>query len=57
MIFTGAETGLYLFDHNLLGVLETHLDGRDWLVGSKPTIADVVNYAYIAQATEVGLAA
>jgi glutathione S-transferase len=38
--------------HNLLGVLETHLDGRDWLVGINPTIADVANYAYIAHAPE-----
>ncbi len=38
--------------HNLLGVLEFHLHGRDWLVGSNPTIADVANYAYIAHAPE-----
>jgi glutathione S-transferase len=38
--------------HNLLGVLESHLDGRDWLVGNNPTIADVANYAYIAHAPE-----
>ena len=38
--------------HNVLSVLESHLDGRDWLVGSKPTIADVANYAYIAHAPE-----
>lgn len=38
--------------HNLLGVLESHLDGRDWLVGTNPTIADVANYSYIAHAPE-----
>ena len=38
--------------HNLLGVLESHLDGREWLVGDKPTVADVANYAYIAHAPE-----
>lgn len=38
--------------HNLLGVLESHLDGRKWLVGNNPTIADVANYAYIAHAPE-----
>jgi glutathione S-transferase len=38
--------------HNLLGVLESHLDGGDWLVGNNPTIADVANYAYIAHAPE-----
>jgi glutathione S-transferase len=38
--------------HSLLGLLETHLEGRDWLVGNNPTIADVANYAYIAHAPE-----
>lgn len=38
--------------HKLLGVLESHLDGREWLVGDKPTVADVANYAYIAHAPE-----
>lgn len=38
--------------HSLLGLLETHLEGRNWLVGSNPTIADVANYAYIAHAPE-----
>lgn len=38
--------------HNVLGVLELHLDGREWLVGHNPTIADVANYAYIAHAPE-----
>ena len=38
--------------HTVLGVLESHLDGRDWLVGNNPTIADVANYAYIAHAPE-----
>ncbi|MFT4520668.1 MAG: glutathione S-transferase [Halioglobus sp.] len=38
--------------HNVLGVLESHLGGREWLVGNNPTIADVANYAYIAHAPE-----
>lgn len=38
--------------HNVLGVLESHMQGRDWLVGKSPTIADVSNYAYIAHAAE-----
>ncbi len=38
--------------HNVLSVLESHLDGRKWLVGNNPTIADVANYAYIAHAPE-----
>jgi len=41
--------------HNVLGVLESHLDGRAWLVGNHPTIADVANYAYIAHAPEGGV--
>jgi glutathione S-transferase len=38
--------------HSLLGVLESHLEGRDWLVGASPTIADLANYAYLAHAPE-----
>jgi glutathione S-transferase len=37
---------------NVLGLLDSHLDGRDWLAGEAPTIADVANYAYIAHAPE-----
>ena len=32
--------------------LETGLDGRDWLVGDRPTIADVAAYSYTAHAPE-----
>ena len=35
--------------------LERHLDGRDWLVGSRPTIADVAIYSYTAHAPEGNL--
>jgi len=42
--------------YSLFGVLELHLDGRDWLAGGNPTIADVANYAYIAHAPEGGVA-
>ena len=38
--------------HTLLGRLESHLSGRDWLVGKGPTIADVAIYSYIARAPE-----
>jgi len=38
--------------HGVLSALETHLDGRDWLVRQQPTIADVANYTYIAHAPE-----
>ena len=32
--------------------LDTHLEGRDFLVGGKPTIADVAIYSYTAHAPE-----
>lgn len=38
--------------HAILGEIESHLDGREWLVSAKPTIADIANYAYIAHAPE-----
>lgn len=38
--------------HAMLSVLNQHLEGRDWLVGDHPTIADIANYSYIAHAPE-----
>ena len=38
--------------HALLGQLEQHLAGRDWLAADHPTIADVAIYSYIARAPE-----
>lgn len=38
--------------HALLKVVEAELQGRQWLVGSQPTIADVAAYTYIAHAPE-----
>ncbi|WP_298964283.1 glutathione S-transferase [uncultured Methylobacterium sp.] len=38
--------------HTLLGRLEAHLAGRDWLVGDHPTLADVALYSYLARAPE-----
>ena len=38
--------------HSLLAQLETHLAGKDWLVGQLPTIADIANYTYIKHAPE-----
>jgi len=38
--------------HALLAKLEKHLGDRDWLVGHRPTIADVSLYSYIARAPE-----
>ena len=42
--------------HDLLAVLDAELDGRDWLVGERPTLADVANYTYIAHAPEGNVA-
>lgn len=41
--------------HAVLGDIEAHLEGRDWLVADHPTIADIANYAYIAHAPEGGV--
>lgn len=41
--------------HNVFNVLESHLEGREWLAGHQPTIADVANYTYIAHAPEGGV--
>lgn len=36
----------------VFGILEAHLKDRTWLVGNKPTIADVAIYTYTAHAPE-----
>jgi len=38
--------------HSILSQLDEHLEGCEWLVTDKPTIADVGNYSYIAHAPE-----
>lgn len=38
--------------HNILSLLDKHLEGREWLADNQPTIADLSNYAYIAHAPE-----
>ncbi len=35
-----------------LNFLEQHLQGRKWLVGNRPTIAEVAIYSYVAHAPE-----
>lgn len=39
----------------LFAVIEQHLEGRDWLVGDGPTIADVALYTYTSHAPEGGV--
>ena len=38
--------------HLLLKRLEAHLADRDWVAGTKPTIADVALYSYLSSAPE-----
>lgn len=40
--------------HALLQVIEDRLAGRDWLVGDRPSLADICLYAYTHQAGERG---
>lgn len=39
----------------LLGFMETHLQGADFLVGAQSSIADIACYTYVAHATEGGI--
>ncbi len=38
-----------------LSVLDSHLAGRDWLVGGSPTVADIANYVYAALVHQGGI--
>ncbi|HTH98849.1 MAG TPA: glutathione S-transferase [Stellaceae bacterium] len=38
--------------HAILKIIDAHLAGRDWMVGSGPTLADVALYSYVARAPE-----
>lgn len=40
--------------HALLGQMDAHLNGRDWLVGAAPSIADLCLYAYTHSAGTKG---
>lgn len=39
----------------VLGIIDRHLEGRDWLVGNKVSIADIAIYPYLALAPEGGI--
>lgn len=39
----------------LFGVMEKHLEGRNWLVSDRATLADIAQYSYLAVAHEGGL--
>ena len=40
--------------HQLLAQMEAHLEGRDWLVGEDPSVADIALYAYTHSAGSKG---
>lgn len=42
--------------HNLLKVMESELATKSFLIGDKPSIADIANYTYIAHAPEGNVA-
>lgn len=39
----------------VLAIFEAHLDGRSFLVGDRPTVADIANHSYIAMAPDGGV--
>jgi len=39
----------------ILGIIDNHLQSRDWLVGDKLSIADIAVYPYLALAPEGGI--
>ena len=41
--------------HDLFKLMETHLNGRNWLAAETITIADIAGYRYIAHAPEGGV--
>ena len=41
--------------HDLFKLMETHLNGRNWLAAETITIADMAGYSYIAHAPEGGV--
>ena len=40
--------------HSILGRMEAHLKDREWLVGARPTVADISLYAYTHTAGSKG---
>jgi glutathione S-transferase len=47
--------GRLALGRSALEMLGAHLDGREWLVGSRCTIADLANFAYAHVADDAGL--
>jgi glutathione S-transferase len=40
--------------HSVLGLLDSHLDGRQFMVGERYSVADISLYAYVSVAHEAG---
>ena len=38
--------------HSILKLIDAELEGREWIAGAGPTIADVALYSYVAKAPE-----
>lgn len=51
----GDRAPLIERSHQLLAVMEQELAQRPFLVGERPTLADIANYAYVARAPEGGV--
>ena len=50
--FPGDYEAAYEKAQALLELLDSHLTGRDWLEGERPTVADVAVYPYVAFAPD-----
>lgn len=49
------RTAAILKGERLLDLVEAHLEGRDWLAGEGPTIADIAVFPYLALGHEGGV--
>jgi glutathione S-transferase len=49
------DTAMLTTANDLLDQIEAHLEGRDYLVGDGPTIADIAMYSYTAHVPEAGV--
>lgn len=51
----GDHAQAVAISNGLFEMLDKHLEAREWLVGDRPTLADVACYSYLAVADEGGL--
>jgi glutathione S-transferase len=50
-----AFEGLVAGAHEVVDVLDRHLDGRDWIVGERYSVADIALFGYAHVAHEAGI--